>query len=149
MGSVQDTKACGKCSGMMTTDVEYRTREYFNMCKRCGFVEEAVLQKDIHGDPVRGEHGGFLLERKESGGYGVSYLQFRGGVGRTDSFIYPMENGGVKVFKDLLQNEGVLREESYLITFDQGKATVQYGNPPMEHLLDYEEVDARQKEGIG
>lgn len=139
MATVQDSQKCSVCGGMMVCLFNSRTTEEDCFCLRCGTTEEFFLLKDEDGNYVK-KDGKFVIDYKKTQGYGAYAITSKDGHGKTGCFHKPITEEDIEEFKEILADDDIDENQSFLTKWENGQITVLAGNPNEEHLLSYDEL---------
>ena len=132
MGSVQSEMECPQCGGSMFTDYYYKTDEEYRFCNHCGKYESWEIVRDADGKAVRKKNGKVKFKHINRKGYGCAHIAFTDGVSQNSSFSSPIRKKDKDEFLRILNSEGVDKEKSFLLKWDEKTKTVVpiYGQIP-------------------
>lgn len=134
MSSVQGMRKCPKCGGTLFYDMDCRTTEVYEMCLRCGYQQQCILLRNDDGTVKMGDDGEWLMDCKETVGYGAARLCRKEGIGGIYAFENPLSaEDQAALIEDLHQPD--TDEGSYAVLFDpqSGSFTVLAGNLPEDY----------------
>lgn len=124
MGSVQSTIKCPQCGGDMFNDYYYKTDEEYWFCTCCGKYESWTLVRDEKGKVVFKKNGKAKYKHINHKGYGCARIAFSGGVSQLHQFSSPIRKKDKDEFFRILDSEGIDKEKSYLLKWDESSKSV-------------------------
>lgn len=124
MGSVQSTIRCPQCEGPMFTDYYYKTDEEYQFCTCCGKYESWTIVRDEAGKAVFKKNGKVKYKHINRKGYGCASIAFSNGVSQVHHFSSPIRKKDKDEFFQILNSEGIDKEKSYLVKWDEGSKSV-------------------------
>ena len=132
MGSVISEMKCPQCGGGMTIDYYYKTDEEYRFCSSCGKTENWTIIRDANGKAVLKKNGKAKYKHIRHKGYGCVHIAFMDGVSQISSFSNPIRKKDKDEFLRIMDSEGINRERSCLLKWDEKTKTVVpiYGQIP-------------------
>lgn len=126
MASFTDYIECSTCGGVKYYEDYYKIGEYRSHCLRCGAVENYVLSRDEDGNVIyNGKHP--VFEHENIKGYGTFTIYSKEGFGQAGTFNDPINEETIKEFKAILDQDGVDKEKSFVLSWDGKEANLVLG----------------------
>lgn len=129
MGSVQSMEKCPKCTGVMVVDAYYKSGEESSFSTHCGYSRDFVMVRDNDGTPVI-ENGSWKYAETITEGYGAFHIRYANELGQVGGFNEPIPPKLIGSFIDMMDRPDVDAENSYLISFEDGKLIALFGEIP-------------------
>ncbi len=132
MGSVISETKCPQCGGTMFIDYYYKTDEEYRFCNCCSKYESWTVIRDAEGKAVLKKNGKAKYKHINHKGYGCAHIAFTDGVSQNSSFSGPIRKKDKDEFLRILDSEGIDKERSCLLKWDEKTKTVVpiYGQIP-------------------
>ena len=124
MGSVQSEMKCPQCGGNMFTDYLYKTNEEYRFCPCCGKYESWTLVRDDGGKVALKKNGKAKYTHINRKGYGCAHIAFLDGTSQVHHFFRPIRKKDKDEFFRILDSEGIDKEKSYLVKWDEVSKSV-------------------------
>lgn len=131
---------CPCCGRSAIENYNYKTREQYNFCMRCGYN----YSKTIENFTVKS------IEYKEdkNDGNGVFILVYKDG-GRKNMMLNNVTDEQLEKYQVLFMDDNVNQGNSYLVSYKEGVFNILLGNPPENFHLSFEEYREKMIEKYG
>lgn len=129
---------CTNCKRSALVDKNPEDEEYIMTCFRCGYNYSRKLQWETE-ESVQ-------YQEESNGGFGVFKLVHQSGDEILGQFRHPMTDRQYSSFKDDYAKEETVQDESFLVNYSNGEFTIQYGEPPENFYLSFEQYTKKMTE---
>ena len=132
---------CPQCGRSAFEDNYYRTDETTIICYRCGYYYSKKIKNRTSTT--------IDFEETEDIGYGVLLLSKKRGQGKRYIFNRRLTPQEMDKYHEELSNDDVDQSNSYFITFNEGKFTVEFGEPSENFHLSFEAYKEKMTKKYG
>lgn len=135
MASIMYAVKCPCCERSAFEDDYYKTGERYTFCMRCGFNYTKTIKTYTEKS----------LEYKEEtyAGQGVFVLMKKDGSRKSMMLNKTITDEDLQKYTAEYMDDEVNKEDSYLVTFKEGKFTIVLGTPPENFYLPFEEYKTK------